>query len=707
VIRKLSQRKYLLLWQLSLLLTGTSWLWAPRLNSSLSYRTSLISQYEAPHQAFSWLFRSGDVLAGGLVMLISIFLLKIKAEKVYGWLLFAISVGLIFDPLFSTTCRMVGQACQEYFSFNFLIHAIETVATSILIFAAAVYDNYKRKKIVSLAFIIFQIAYGGLFLSQLADQDHFNTFSQYIYQTSLIVWLAWLGRELLAEKNFMASDLEGRTVRNLSAGWAYLNGILAIVVSLAHVNLLGRIKGLYFSGDNAWLAQHGIIVGVVMIYLARHLARGEARARQIFLLLSGIETLKYAVVSPHAGLMVFYFITFAALFVLRDDFNRGTIPLTWIIRIKDLAFLVSGLLISAFITLVLLDRDSRVSIITSQAADNFTDYVFKDTKFPHAHLNSVLLVHSASVFLAASLFAVLWVLFRPYKPWPRQAKDYAKAEQLLGKYSGSSEDFFKLWPTDKDYFWNSQKTGFIAYKVVNATAFVLADPIGPSPKKLLADFNDWCRERRLKICCLPVYPNALELYKSGGLEILQIGSSAVIDIQEFLTKTIKDKWWRWRINKAQRSGYTYGISTPPHSSRLMKEMQQKCTVHYLHDSRGRLAAFTNELPQFKKRDLLTVDLFRSDPASESMAYLLYKVIEHAGQNGYARFDLGFVPFAKAKGPLLLIAKNISADKFSAKGLEQFKSKFNPKWEPNYLAYEGDIADLGLIALNIEKAMDPV
>jgi hypothetical protein len=87
VIRKLSQRKYLLLWQLSLLLTGTSWLWAPRLNSSLSYRTSLISQYEAPHQAFSWLFRSGDVLAGGLVMLISIFLLKIKAEKVYGWLL--------------------------------------------------------------------------------------------------------------------------------------------------------------------------------------------------------------------------------------------------------------------------------------------------------------------------------------------------------------------------------------------------------------------------------------------------------------------------------------------------------------------------------------------------------------------------------------------------------------------------------------------
>ena len=41
----------------------------------------------------------------------------------------------------------------------------------------------------------------------------------------------------------------------------------------------------------------------------------------------------------------------------------------------------------------------------------------------------------------------------------------------------------------------------------------------------------------------------------------------------------------------------------------------------------------------------------------------------------------------------------------AKGLEQFKNKFDPVWEPNYLAYEGDMTDLAVIALNIEKAMD--
>jgi lysylphosphatidylglycerol synthetase-like protein (DUF2156 family) len=72
-----------------------------------------------------------------------------------------------------------------------------------------------------------------------------------------------------------------------------------------------------------------------------------------------------------------------------------------------------------------------------------------------------------------------------------------------------------------------------------------------------------------------------------------------------------------------------------------------------------------------------------------------------------KFDLGFVPFAKARGPLLSIAKAVATDRFSAKGLEQFKNKFRPSWEPNYLAYEGDIADLAVIALNIEKAMEPM
>src|SRR5436305_11789866 len=41
------------------------------------------------------------------------------------------------------------------------------------------------------------------------------------------------------------------------------------------------------------------IFGVIMLYLSRHLLRGEMRARQILLILVGAEVLKYAAVSPN------------------------------------------------------------------------------------------------------------------------------------------------------------------------------------------------------------------------------------------------------------------------------------------------------------------------------------------------------------------------------------------------------------------------
>jgi phosphatidylglycerol lysyltransferase len=89
-----------------------------------------------------------------------------------------------------------------------------------------------------------------------------------------------------------------------------------------------------------------------------------------------------------------------------------------------------------------------------------------------------------------------------------------------------------------------------------------------------------------------------------------------------------------------------------------------------------------------------------------MPYLLFKIIESAQERHLKYFDLGFVPFAKASGPIMSVARMIGDDRFSSQGLEQFKNKFDPDWQPNYMAYDGDLADLALIALNLEKAMEP-
>lgn len=721
-------RHKVILWQLLFLIIGTSWLLAPHLNHTLSYRTSLISQYELPGQPFNWLFRAGDFIAAGLLLFAAF---SIRKQNWAGWILLAASAGMMFDPLLSTSCKVVGDTCREYFSIPFLLHAIETTFTSSMYFVIAVYDAHRRKKLVSISFAIFQLLYGLLFITQLADKEVINTAAQYVYQTSLIVWAAWFVRDMAFERDYRTSPTEGRLIRGAVSIWAFLNGILAIVISLAHINLLGRINGLYFSGDSAWLAQHGIIVGIIMLYLSRHLARGEARARQIFLLLSGIETLKYAVISPRPGLMIFYLLTFCVLFVLRDDFDRGSVPTTWSIKVKDLYFLVSGILLSALIGLIALDRDGRISLVTSRAIDHLSDYAEHNPHLPHSRLESVLLAHSISIFMISSAAAILWVIFKPQRIG-RGYKDYSKVEALLNKYSASSEDFFKLWPRDKDYFWAGKHSGFVAYRIVGPVAFALADPIGPDPTGLIDQFNGWCHRRRLKVCYLPVYENSLDMYRQAGMECLQIGSSALIDIEKFESSTAKDKWWRWRLNKARKAGYQYMVAEPPHSREFIRSLKKisdewlntgghaergfalghfddtylrQCRIHYLLDQDQRIIAFVNELPQFKSGPVATIDLLRYSPAfSDSMAFLLYSAIARS-KSSAGLFDLGFVPFARAKGPILTIAKTFSTGKFSSGGLEQFKNKFDPDWQPNYLVYKGDLADLAVIALNIEKAME--
>lgn len=732
---KLKGRKSLIIWQLAFILLGTSWLWAPHLNHHLSYRTALISQYETVGQPYSLFFRFLDILASLLLIFAAFRISKIQNNKIVPWLLTVVGVGLLLDPLFTTTCHNIGNKCEEYFSVGYVLHAAETVITSLTIFALSCYDAWLRKKLVSFSFVLFQLGYTLLFVSQLANHDHFNTVSQYVYQTVIIVWLAWFCRDFIKESNFILRPGELKPVRIVVSGWAFLNGILAILISLAHIHLLGKIKGLYFAGDSAWLAQHGVIIGVVMLYLSRHLARGELRARQIFLAISGIEVIKYSVVSPDPVLMLLYLITFCGLFVLRDDFDRGVVPIKWNVRLKDAYFMLSGLLIATLAALLILDRDSKASVITVRTINNFYDYVAGSNSVSRSHLGSALLAHTLSVFIFVSLITILWILFRPYRLPKSSVRDYARVQELLQRLSNSSEDYFKLWPRDKDYFWQSNKNGFVAYKIVSPTVFALADPISMQKSKLLNEFINWGRAHRLTVCFLPVYSQSLKLYQKAGLETLQIGSSALVDIDSFLTSTANDKWWRWQKNRAEKNGYVYYKASPPHSKDFIKKLKavsdawltiegrseqgfalghfntgylQQCDTHYLKDSQGKIVAFTNQLPQFTPANVATVDMLRHLPeVNNAMPYLFYKTIGDLSENSpqIKTFDLGFVPFAKASGPVISIAKALSVNRFSAKGLEQFKNKFDPVWQPNYLAYDGDIGDLAQVALNLEQALE--
>lgn len=731
VVNKRGLAGFLPYWQLLFLLLSTTWLLAPRLNNSLSARTALISQYEVPSQPFAWLFRSGDFLGGGLLFLMGFWFIRVARLNKAGKLVGLIGLGMLLDPIFSTTCRFSGGVCIEQPGLAFYLHATETTVTAAAVFGLALYDSVKRRKLLSATFAGLQIGYFILLLTQYATTAHINTISQYAYQLISVAWLAWYCRDRLEEHQSRQLVNGGTWVKYGFASWTFLNGLLAIVLSLRHLALAGHFHGLYFAGDTAWLAQHGVFVGVIMIYLSRHIARGERRARQILLIILLIESLKYAVIAPSPLLVALYFGTFCLLFAARHLFDRGTIALTWQARRQELFTTLAGLSLAGVASWILLDRDDEISRISYQALNNFTHYGWSEHLPASDHLRSVLLAHTISAFIIASSLILLWIIFRPAKNTVGGAADRSAIQAALLKYSNSTEDYFKYWPLDKQYF--RFKDGFIAYKVAGPIAFALADPIAPLKQRqvMIEKFIMWARDHRLRACFLPVHPARLKLYESAGLTTFKVGSSAVINRASFINYTAKDKWWRWQQNRSAKAGYVYAVSDPPHSRQLLNQWRkvsdawlgkagrkerglalghfdagylQACRVHYLSDASGEVIAFTNQVPNYTSFATVTVDLLRHQPkAANAMPFLLLKTIESL--DGYREFDLGFVPFAAVDNIAIQIAKVLSGARFSATGLEQFKNKFDPNWVANYICYDGDLADLALVGLNLERAME--
>src|SRR5262249_22555936 len=82
---------------------------------------------------------------------------------------------------------------------------------------------------------------------------------------------------------------------------------------------------------------------------------------------------------------------------------------------------------------------------------------------------------AAAIILAAY---VLWIALRPREKAPQQLPaDRAEARRLVASSGCDSLAYFSL-RRDKSYFFNAERTAFLAYRAVGGVALVSGDPIG-------------------------------------------------------------------------------------------------------------------------------------------------------------------------------------------------------------------------------------
>ncbi len=319
-------------------------------------------------------------------------------------------------------------------------------------------------------------------------------------------------------------------------------------------------------------------------------------------------------------------------------------------------------------------------------------------------------------------------------------QSYQKAKKLLEIYRGEVDDFFKIWPPDKEFFFSQDGKSFLAYGLYKNTAICMGDPVGNknSITSLLSEFNEYCKNNKIKPAFIQNTNKYFEEFKGTNYNEVAIGADGVIGLDNFVSKTVHNKYFRNIVNRFKKNHFKVTTHIAPHDSKTIKEVSdiskswlkipgkkewsfltgkyseeylQQVTIHIIRDNLGTAQAFTNEIKSFKP-GVCTIDLMRhkSDSPANTMDYLFIELIKTKQSEGYYELNIGMSPldgqpFAKNfSSKLLQNAYRLTNGFIGFGGLHQFKSKYEPKWEPRYVWYQGKPYRLIIIANAIAKLM---
>lgn len=456
----------------------------------------------------------------------------------------------------------------------------------------------------------------------------------------------------------------------------------------------------------------GSLTGAALLVLARglqrrldgafHLTVGLLVAGIVFSLLKGADYEEAAVL----GLVLLSLLPCRSQFYRKATLREESFSLGWLAAI--LAILVSSVWLGVF--------------------------SFKHVEFTGELWWTFTLHGNASRFLRAEVGAVaLLLLFgiarllRPARsePVPPGPDELELANRIVQR-SPRTEAHLALLG-DKELLFSDSGNAFIMYGIEGRSWVAMGDPVG-SPaegRELVWRF----RELSERHCGWAVYyevaAESLPLYLDLGLTILKIGETARIPLNRFSLEGGEHKGLRQGYHRLERENFQFGIAEAEEVSVLIPELKkiseawlrqkntrekgfslgffqpqylQRLPVAWMRQD-GRIVAFAN-LWFGAGQEELSIDLMRFLPEISRgiMDFLLVNLLLWGKNEGYRWFNLGIAPFSgledRPHAPFwnrlgALIYRH-GEHFYNFQGLREYKDKFNPVWEPRYLALPGGI-----------------
>ncbi|MGA2171683.1 MAG: bifunctional lysylphosphatidylglycerol flippase/synthetase MprF [Sedimentisphaerales bacterium] len=281
---------------------------------------------------------------------------------------------------------------------------------------------------------------------------------------------------------------------------------------------------------------------------------------------------------------------------------------------------------------------------------------------------------------------------------------------------------------DKQFVFNDERNSFIMFAIEGRSWVAMGDPVGPEEEwdDLLWSFREMCDEHDAWPVFYQIDQANLPLYLQFGMRFLKLGEEAKVDLGTFSLEGGEHKGLRYSHNKLTKEGYAFEIVPAQGVDAIMPALrnisdgwleskhtrEKKFSLGFFEPEYIRrtpvavvrkneqIIAFANVWEGADKYEL-SIDLMRHLPLAQDgiMDYLFAELMLWGKKEGFKWFNLGMVPMSGLEDSSLApLWERTGAFLFrhgehfyNFQGLRQYKEKFNPVWEPKYLATRGGLA----------------
>jgi lysyl-tRNA synthetase class 2 len=473
------------------------------------------------------------------------------------------------------------------------------------------------------------------------------------------------------------------------------------------------------------------VSGVLLVLLAHGLRRRKRRAWRIAVGVSLLLGIAHVVKGLDIEEAVLSVVLLTLLVWARQEFTAKGDPTTRWLAVRAFGYLtVAGLGVGMAMITMYHHRVVGSPSLGQEAETVLRGLVGLSGPVAFAYHRTELMV--SSTLLAFGIVAVLvtgYLALRPAEPVPwLSGEDAVRVRALLARHGHRDSLGYFALRTDKNVVWSASGKAGVSYRVVTGVALASGDPIG-DPEAwpgAIDPFLELCREYAWIPAVIGCSEQAGTVYARHGLNALEIGDEAVVEVADFgLTgRTMRNV--RQAVRRVERAGYTAQVrrlgDVPPVEVAEMARVaaawrgaetergfsmalgrfgdpaDADCVVVTAH-SDGRLRGLLHFVPW--GTDGLSLDLMRRDPNADNGVneFLIATLLAACAALGVKRVSLNFAMFRSAlergerlgAGPvsrgwsrLLVFASRW----WQIDSLYRFNAKFQPVWVPRFVCYPG-------------------